>query len=155
MTIFQKALDFIKNLFNKIDDEAKVLVPIAINVVNGIKTVMDSPVDDVLVTLISMATKGTITPAIVQKVNDTIKEWIPKVLTDLVLIDSIAHITDVNEQLNAILAQLKLSSDATKNIIYHGLSSLILEKLSDGKLSWSDSVSISQYYYTNFIKKSN
>ena len=155
MTIFQKALDFIKNLFNKIDDEAKVLVPIAINVVNGIKTVMDSPVDDVLVTLISMATKGTTTPAIVQKVNDTIKEWIPKVLTDLVLIDSIAHITDVNEQLNAILAQLKLSSDATKNIIYHGLSSLILEKLSDGKLSWSDSVSISQYYYTNFIKKSN
>ena len=36
---------------------------------------------------------------------------------------------------------------------YHSLASLILEKLSDGKLTWSESVLIAEFYYKNKIEK--
>ena len=90
---------------------------------------------------------------LVDKVEAVCREWIPKILLDLQIADSISKITDPNDQLNEILKQFKLSSDETKNIFYHGLMSLILEKLSDGKLSWSDSVIIGEYYYQNYTKK--
>jgi len=153
MSIFTKAWNFIKLEFGKLDKETKLLVPIAINVVNAIKTVMESPVDNVLVAIIEAAVPNKAEAALVEKINATVKQWLPKVLTELTMINAIANITDPNEQLKAILAQLKLSSDQTKDVLYHGLSSLILQELSDGKLTWSDAVVVGEYYYTNFVKK--
>jgi len=77
---------------------------------------------------------------------------LPGVLLDLKLVNSIANIEDPNEKLKAVLAQFKLSSNDTKNIVYHGLAALAIEKLSDGKLSWSDAVALSEYYYKNVMK---
>ena len=151
MTIIQKAWSWVTNIFNKADDEAKILVPIAIKIVNGLKVVMESPADNALVYLIDFVTKGIVDPVLIQKIYDTIKSYLPKVLTDLTLINSIANITDPNAQLQAILAALKLSSNAAQNTLYHGLCSLILQDLSGGKLTFAEAVSISQYYYTNFV----
>ena len=153
MTLLGKFFAWVKKTYDSLGYKTKKLVPIAIDAVEALKVIMDSPVDDVLAFVIKSATAGKLDPAIVDKVDTTIKEWIPKVLFELNLIESIANITDQNAQLQAILAQLKLSSNETKNILYHGLSSLILEKLSDGNISWSDATAISEYYYNNFIKK--
>ncbi len=151
--LLQKIWAAIKSVWAKADEATKQYVPIAISVVEAIKTVLESPVDDVLVFIAKSATPSGASAALIDKINTTIKEFIPKVLMDLKLVDSIANITDPNEQLKAILEQFKLSSDETKNIIYHGLSSLIIEKLSDGVLSWSDAIAISEYYYQNIAKK--
>ena len=67
------------------------------------------------------------------------------------MISSIAGMTDPNQQLNAIFANLKLSSDETKAIVYRGLAALILQKLSDGKLTLAEAGDIAEYYYQNVV----
>jgi hypothetical protein len=142
----------IANVFHKVENEIKVFIPIAIGVVEGIKKVMDGPVDDVILSIVKAAIPGDADDKLIDKVHKTVQEWLPKVLFELKLINSINDIEDPNEKLKAILAELKLSSDETKNIIYHGIASLILEKLSDGKFDWTDATAISQYYYEHMFK---
>lgn len=135
----------IKKLFGKLKKEIKELIPVAVFVVQQIKVVMDSPVPDVISSLIPGEADD--------KVKDKLREWLPKLILQLGMIEAIANIEDPNEQLNAILAKIKLSSDDAKNVFFHGLASLIIEKLADGHLSWSDSVVISEYYYRNMVKE--
>jgi len=113
---------------------------------------MDSPVDDILLFIAKQAIPDTADDVLIDKINSTVKEWIPKILFDLNIANAIANISDPNEQLQAILNALKLSSNETQNIFFHGFGSLILEKLSDGKLSWSDSTAIAEYYYQHIYK---
>lgn len=150
--ILKKIWNFIKNIFNKLDDEVKRIVPVAINIVEAVKKVMDSPVDEVIATILKQVIPGDADNVLIDQVKSFIEKNLPKVLLDLNLVNSIAGIEDENEKLKAILAQFKLSSDETKNILYHGLAALAIEKLSDGKLSWSDAVALSEYYYKNVVK---
>jgi hypothetical protein len=108
----------------------------------------------VVLGIIKVAIKGQADDVIIDKVQAVVKEWVPKVLLELQIVDSIANITDPNEQLKAILAKIKMSSNETQNMLYHGLAAIVLEKLSDGKLTWSDSVAISEYYFNNIYKPS-
>jgi hypothetical protein len=134
----------IASLFEKVEKEVKKDVVIAISVVQRIKVVIDSPVADVVTALIPGDADD--------RAKTLLREWLPKLLLQLGMIQSIANIENVNDQLNAIMEKLKLSSDDAKNAFYHSLASLILEKLSDGKLSWSDAVAISEYYYQYHVK---
>lgn len=152
MTLAGRIIRRIASLFQSLRSETKRLVPIAINVVEGVKTVMDSPVDDVLLEVLKKAIPGTADDILIDKIKEVVKEWLPKIILEMKMVQSVAEIEDQNEQLKAILAQFKLNSDESKNIFYHGLASLILEKLSDGKLSWSDSIVISEYYFKNVVK---
>jgi hypothetical protein len=149
MTIAGRILRAIGSLFQNLRKETKRLVPVAINVVEGIKTVMDSPVDDILLAVLKQAIPGTADDILISKIQGVVKEWLPKVLFELYAVKEIADIQDANEQLKVILARFKLSSDESKNIFYHGFCSLILEKLSDGKIEWSEAVLISEYYFKN------
>ena len=151
MKILTKLWAFITQLFSKIDAETKILAPITIHIVQAIKVVMNSPADNVLVFITQLGLKGIVDPAIIKKVNDTIKEWLPKVLTELTLVNSIANLTDPNDQLKAIFENLKLSSDETKAFVYRGLAALILEKLKDGKLTLSEAGEIAEYFYQDII----
>lgn len=134
--------NFLRKIFGGLKKKARIFVPIAIQVVEGVKAVMDSPVDDVLLFVIKKAIPGDADDALVNKIKTTVETWLPKVLFELKMIESIANIEDQNEQLKAILAQFKFSSDESKNIFLHGFAVLIAEKLSDGKLTWSESAQI-------------
>jgi hypothetical protein len=142
----------IANLFHKVEDEARIFVPIAIKVVEGLKAVIDSPVDDVLAAIIKNAIPGDADDKLIDKITGTINTWLPKVLLELNMIDAVVNVEDPNEQLKVILERLKLSSNESKNIFYHGIASLILEKLSDGKFDWTDATAVSEYYYQHAIK---
>lgn len=148
-----KIWEYIKNMYSRLVDKTKIVVPIAIQVVEGIKSVVDSPVDDIIAGILKVAIKGTKDDVIIDKIKITVEEWVPKVLLELQIVNSISNIENQNDQLKAILERIKMSSNETQNMIYHGLASIILEKLSDGKLSWSDSVAISEYYFKNIYKK--
>jgi len=143
----------IKDLYNSLIGTSKKYIPIAINIVEAIKKVTDSPVDDIILSIVKAAIPGTADDVMIDKVKDTVEKWLPKILLELRLWQSVSNIEDQNQQLQAILKEINLSSDETKSIIYHGLAALILEKLSDGELSWSDSVAISEYYFKNIHKK--
>jgi hypothetical protein len=134
----------IKNLFDKVEAEVKKDVVVAITVVQQIKSVVDSPVADVITAMIP----GELDDQIKQQ----LRVLLPKLILELTLVQSVANIEDENAQLQAILDKLKLSGDDAKNAFYHSLASLILQKLSDGKLSWTDAVAISEYYYQNHVK---
>ena len=151
MKVLSKIWAYLTKLFKKVDAETKIFAPITINVVQAVKLLLDSPVDNVLVFLANYALKGIVDPAVIKKVNNTIKEWLPKVLTELTLVNSIANLTDPNEQLKAIFENLKLSSDETKAFVYRGLAALILEKLKDGKLTLAEAGEIAEYYYQNIV----
>lgn len=152
----KKLAEFLRKLWIKIGElydsltfSTRKWVPIALNVVEGVKKVMDSPTDDLILAIVKHAIPGTKDDVLIDKVKAVVEEWLPKVLLQLQIADSISQIEGRDEQLKAILAQLKLSSDETKAIFYHGLAALIIEKLSDNKISWSDAVAISEYYYNN------
>lgn len=152
MTILGNFFKWAGKLFKGLSYKTKQLVPIAIAVVEGIKAVMDSPVDDIILFVIKRAIPGNADDILIDKIQSVVKEWLPKILLELKKVDSIAGIEDQNEQLKAILAEFKLSSDESQNIFYHGFCSLILEKLSDGKITWSESLLISEYYFQNIYK---
>lgn len=143
MSFLKKLFESIKKLFSGLKLKSKVWVHIAVETVQEIKKAMDSPVPDVLTTMI----KGEWD----DKTKNVIREWVPKVLLQLNMVEVITNITDTNEQLNAILAKIKLADKETRNIIWHGLGSLIIEKLSDGKFSWADSIAVAQYYYDHIL----
>lgn len=143
MSFLKKLWDSIRHLFQGLQLKSKVWVAIAIKAVQAVKVVMDSPVPDVLTSIIP----GDVD----DKAKNVIREWIPKVLLQLNMVEAIVNIEDPNEQLNAILAKIKLANKETRNIIWHGLGSLIIEKLSDGKFSWADSVAVAQYYYDHIL----
>lgn len=143
-TFLHKLWESIKHAFESVEKEVKEDVVIAISVVQRVKLLVDGPVADVIAALIP----GHVDDDIKEK----LREWLPKLLLELGMVQAIANIDNVNDQLAAILGKLKLSSDDAKNAFYHGLASLILQKLSDGKLSWSDAVAISEYYYQNNVK---
>lgn len=150
--LVKKIWDAVKKVYAKMVLKTRSMVPVAINVVQALKVIMDSPVDDILAAIVKAAIPGDADNVLIDKITATIKEYLPKVLFELKLVDSIANIDDPNEQLKAIITQLQLSSNETKAIVYHGLATLILEKLSDGELSFSDAATIAEYYYQNVAK---
>jgi hypothetical protein len=70
----KKVWEYIKNLYAQLVDKTRQYVPIAINVVEGVKSVMDSPVDDVVLGIIKVAIKGQADDVIIDKVQAVVKE---------------------------------------------------------------------------------
>jgi len=143
----------IRKLFKKVKEETKELIPIAIKIVQGVKNAVDSPMGNIIAKIITDAIPGHADNKLVAKVKGVVEAWVPKLLYELQTDNEIANIADPDKQLQAILARIKLSSKETQNVVYHGLASLILEKLSDGELSWTDSIAISEFYYREIVKK--
>ena len=155
MSIFTKieqdvvvAENWVKEEWSKLDAQTKLWVPVTINILNGVKAVMDSPVDNAFIAIIDMAVPNAATQAVILSINNTVKNFLPKAIAGLTLTEAIANIADPNAQLQAILAQLKLSSNATQNAYLHSLSAMILQDLHSG-LTWGEAVQICQYYYDN------
>lgn len=147
-----KISNFIKRLYIKLVDETKIYIPIAIKVVEVLKQILDSPVDDIILTVV-----GALVPNIpankLATIKDKIQAELPKILIELNLVNSIAGIEGTNEQLQAILNQLKVSPDNVKAEKYHTLASKILIILSDGKIGWGEAVIFTEWYYQTYIKE--
>lgn len=121
-------------MYNKLQDEAKQNIPIAIKVVEVLKKIIESPVDDILLSATGMLVPGLPVAKIVV-IKDKIEKELPKILIELNLINSIANIEGTNAQLQAILDALKVSPDDVKAEKYHTIASKMLVILSDSKIS--------------------
>ena len=143
---------YVKNLYGKLVYKTKQLVPVAVSVVEAIKKIEDSKVPDVVLSIVSMVVPN-IPKQQIDIIQGKLKEYLPKLLLELNLINDIANITDPNEQLQKILETLKLSSDDVKNEKYHTLASKILIILSDGKVTWGEAVMFTEWYYQTYVKE--
>lgn len=130
----------IASLFHSIDNEVKILLPVVYDIIEKMKTVDEAFGGDVLKFLLSTVKAD---PAIISKME----EYIPKILNGLAVVKSITDLPDDNAKLKAILAAINVSEDDAKGIFWHGIASLMLEKASDGKFDWSDSIAVMQYFH--------
>jgi len=143
----------IKKAFHKLRTKAKHILPVAIKITEGVKKVMDSPVDDIVASIITNAIPGNADDILVKKVTQFVEKELPGLLIKLKLINSVAGIEDPNEQLKAIIAQLKISDKEPLNIYLHTVSAKAIEFLSDSKISWSEAVILSEIEYVETKEK--
>jgi hypothetical protein len=148
-----KMLAFIAGMWKKLDSLVDKLAPVAIKIVDEIKKVNESTTGDIIDLILSKAIPGTADDVAIDIIRAKLKEILPKILLGLNMSESIANIQDPNEQLKAIIAAINMSPDEVKNAHYHTLCAMILQAAADGKLSWSESVQIAEFYYTNIYKK--
>ena len=143
---------FVLKIWDKADELVDLIAPIAINVVEQITQVNESTAGDVIELIASKAIKGTADDIIVHQLREKLKTELPKVLEIMQTALNIAKVDDANLQVKQIIAAINLSPDEVKNVYYHTFAVLILEKISDGKLTWSESVMIAEYYYNKIYK---
>lgn len=134
----------IKRLFEKANEGVKTLLPVVTELLNNAKLITDSHIGDVLTAIIPGDADD--------KIVAGIRKFLPKALEGLNLAKEISDIEDPNERLKAILAKINVAPDDTKKVFYHGLASLMVEKLSDGVFSWADATAVAEYYYQNYEK---
>ena len=145
--------DFISGIWKKTTSEIKRITPIAVKAVEALKAINDSFAGDVIEAVIASIIPGKTDDVFISMLRQKLRETLPRVILNLNFANAISNIGDTNEQLKAIVLAINLSPDEAKNTYYHSLCVLILESLADGKLSFSESVQISEYYYTHIYKK--
>ena len=152
---FAKVELFIAQMWAKADELVERIAPVAINVVEQIKQVNDSTAGDIIELIISKAIKGDADDLIIRNLRAKLREKLPEVLEIMRLSMNIAKVDDATLQVKMILDAINMSPDAVKNAHYHTFCSLVIEKISDGNLTWGESVIIAQYYYDNIYKPKN
>jgi hypothetical protein len=139
-----KLWETIKSLFSSFPDKLKAAVHIGIIITENIKTIVDSPIADILTAIIP----GEID----DKIKQALRAGIPIILTDLKLTDQCSNLTDPQEITKCAVETLKTLDGDIKSAFLHNLSILIAQVAADGKLSWADGVCILEWYYQNKFK---
>jgi hypothetical protein len=136
----------IKALFEGIPAELKTAIHIGVTVAENVKSLVDSPVADILTAIIP------------GDIDDEIKTWLraklPEILTELKLADSCGQLTDPAEITKCAVQVLQGLDGDIKSAFLHNLSILVAEVAADGKLTWSDGVYLLEWYYTHEYKQS-
>lgn len=150
--IFLKVKASILNIWDRADEFVEHIAPIAVNVVEQIKLVNDTTAGDIIELIITKAIKGQADDIIVNQIRAKLKVKLPEVIEVMRLALSIAKVDDKNIQAKMVLDAINLSPDQIKNAHYHVFCSMLIESVSDGKLTWSESVMIAEYYYNKIYK---
>ena len=79
-SLFVKIENAVEVLYKSLDEEAKILLPVAINIAQAVKKFMDSPMDDFLLFAFETVTAGIINPLVVQKIHDSIEKLLPTII---------------------------------------------------------------------------
>lgn len=136
----------IKNLFAGIPAEIKTAIHIGVIVTENIKTVVDSPAADIFTALIP----GDVD----DRVKNLLRSKLPLILSELKLADNCQNITDPAQLISCALNTLQGLDKSIKNSFLHTISILLAGVIADGKLTWSDGVYLSEWYYQHKYKAS-
>ena len=154
-SLFLKTKLFIIQIWDKADELVERIAPVAINVVEQIKNINESSTGVIIELIISKAIKGNADDLVIKTIREQLRKRLPEVLEIMRLSMNIAKVDDANLKVKLILDAINMSPDAVKNAHYHAFCSLVIEKISDGNLTWGESVIIAQYYYDNIYKPKN
>ena len=144
---------FVLNIFDKADELVERIAPVAINVVEEIKKINETTTGDIIELIITKAIKGEADDLIIRNLRVRLKEKLPEVIEVMRLALNIAKVDDKNLQAKMVLDAINFSPDQIKNAHYHTFCSMLIESVSDGKLTWGESVILAQYVYDNIYQK--
>ncbi|UOE47983.1 hypothetical protein MTO98_26590 [Mucilaginibacter sp. SMC90] len=115
-------------------------IDLVINVVNKVKAVVNNPIVGLIVDF---------TPTgIDNAVRDKINQAIPALLTGLTFSKNLLDTPPDNAvMLDKLLSKVKFSDDADKDALYHVLAARLIMVVSDGKVTWSEAVSVVELYF--------
>ncbi len=143
-TFIAKIWGEIKSIFEHFPADLKVAVHIGVLVTENIKNFVDSPAMDALTAIIP------------GDIDDKIKNWLraklPAILTELKLADNCGSLTDPEQITECAIKVLQGLDGDVKSAFLHNLSILVAQIAADGKLTWSDGVTILEWYYQNEFK---
>jgi len=149
LTKIQKAVGLgITNAFDKLSGAAKIAVPIAVKVVQGLKTFMASDYDDVVVAIVTAANPTAGKYA--SKAQVWIEKILPKVAVKLEIIKSISELEGIENTTEAIMAKLQLSEKKGEKAL--ALATELALYLSDGKFTFAEIKDAANDYYNYFVK---
>ena len=151
--IFYEVKAFVLTIYDKADKLVERIAPVAINVVEQIKTINETTTGDIIELIITKAIKGEADDLIIRNLRVKLKEKLPEVIEVMRLALNIAKVDDKNLQAKMVLDAINFSPDQVKNAHYHTFCSMLIESVSDGKLTWGESVILAQYVYDNIYNK--
>ncbi len=135
----------IQSVFNILPPALKTAIHIGVTVTENIKNFVDSPLADVLTTVIP----GDID----DKVMQILSTELPQLLSALKLADQCGESADSSQILKCAIQNLQNLDNNTKSAFLHNISVLITQLVADDKLSWSDGVCVVEWYYQKQFKK--
>jgi hypothetical protein len=143
-TFIAKISDGIKYLFNNFPDDLKTAIHIAVQVTENIKNFVDSPAADILT--------GIIPGEVDDEIKNLLRTKLPAILTELKLADSCTGLTDPQQITQCAVKVIQELDGDIKSVFLHNLSIFIARTVSNGKLTWTDGVTILEWYYQNKYK---
>lgn len=140
-----------KSLYESLDDSFKLLIPVAIKVVEGLKSVTtDSKIDDMLVAALQAAFGTTKATGVMATIIAYIEVNCPKWILMLEIAQEVTSVDTVDEKALSIMKLVNEKSDSNS---YKELAAIVYESLSDSKLSAKEIAYIVDYFYNNIYKK--
>jgi hypothetical protein len=143
-TFLTKTWANVKGLFDGIPSELKIAIHIGVVVTEAIKAFVDSPVADVLTTLIPSDADD--------EIKDLLRAKLPGILTELKLADSCSCLTDPAQITTCAIKVLQGLDGDVNSAFLHSLSILVAQTVSKGQLTWGDGVYILEWYYQHEYK---
>lgn len=154
MSWIKKLLQKAKPFFTLADEKAKKLTKFAIKVTNVVKTVVDSPVDDIAAEILKRSIAGNADDIIINNAMIAIEKKLPVIISELAIIDSLLNVEDPMEKAKLILEKVKFASEDQKNQFYHNLASTLILQLSDGKFTFGECCIAAEMIYQEMKKNS-
>lgn len=148
-SFIKKIWEGLKAHFKRLPQDAKNAIHIGVIVVEKIKVFVDNPAVDILTALIP----GDID----DKIKDKLREFLPKILTELRLADACGQLTDPAQITACAVATLQkigddFISDAAKKQFYDSIAVMVATVAADGKLDLSDAKYVMKWYYDHVYK---
>jgi hypothetical protein len=140
----QKIWKAIQSLFNRIPAELKTAIHTGVVVTENIKTFVESPIADIMTTLIPGETDD--------KIKAALRAALPTLLIQLKLADSCSGASTPQEITACAIKTLQSLTGDLKSAFLHNLSVLIAQVAADGKLTWQDGAYIMEWYYQHRFK---
>ena len=141
-----KVFRSIERAWERLPDEGKEYVAIAVNVTQGVKHFIEK--GSFTCNLVDMMVQFIPT-----KLDDIAiekaRELIPVLLVKLSLSQSILEIEDDEQRLLAVIERVKLFDNDQKEAFFDAFAKKALQLFSDGVFSWSDANLLVKWYFDN------
>lgn len=135
----KKIFAWIKKLFASVKTIAAKYITPSIQIVEALKKAVDSPLAPIITNLIP----GNIDDVVLYR----LKKALPTVLLRLRIADECLKQTDPMEVVLCAIKHLKDYEPDARAATYHSIATLLSVYLSDGKLTWSEAVHLTEYIY--------
>lgn len=137
--LFSNFSRYFSIIFSKAKTYLKKEIPDAIEVVEQLKFFIDSPITPILNALIP----GQVDDLVAAKV----KGALPQILLDLKIAGECASLTSNDEIIQCAITHLRSYDPKAQHAYYLTIASMLSQALTDGKLSWSETIHLVEYAY--------